>query len=108
MKKVLQKVKIAISAVLVAFLFWTVISWMDVCLHNTSDGDVHSWNMFQIIVDQVEMSEQEYYEQLDKETASGNCDRCIYGCCEECHLQCNKSYEDYMREARGWLEDVGF
>ena len=54
------------------------------------------------------MSEQEDYEGLEWESANGDCDGCIYGCCGERHLQCNKSYEDYMREARGWLEDVGF
>ena len=54
------------------------------------------------------MSEQEYYERLVQETSNGDCDRCSYGWVGECHIQCNKSYEDYMREERRWLEDVGF
>lgn len=49
------------------------------------------------------MSEKDYNEMMIEETANGDCDRCVYGCCGECHLQCNKSYGDYMRELRGSL-----
>lgn len=46
------------------------------------------------------MSEREYYEMRDDITAEGNCDRCSYGICGECHLQCDESYEDYVLELR--------
>lgn len=56
MKKVLHKISVAVTVILTALLLWAVISWMDVCMHNStpSDGEVHSWNMFQILVDHVE------------------------------------------------------
>ena len=54
------------------------------------------------------MTEKEYNERMIEETANGDCDRCAYGCDGECHLQCNKSYDDYMRELRGWLDSIGF
>lgn len=46
------------------------------------------------------MTEREYYENLESVTANGDCERCTYGCVGECHLECNKSYIDYMRELR--------
>ena len=56
MKKVLHKISVAVTVILTALLLWAVISWMDVCMHNStpSYGELHSWNMFQILVDQVE------------------------------------------------------
>lgn len=49
------------------------------------------------------MSEKEYYEALESATANYDCDRCQYGICGECHLQCNKSFDDYERELNNWL-----
>lgn len=54
------------------------------------------------------MLEREYYEKMEYDTANGDCDRCVYGCAGECHLECIKSYDDYMREERGWLDSIGF
>lgn len=53
------------------------------------------------------MSEREYYERLSEDTANGNCDKCLFGCVGECHIQCDKSFEDYEREERAWLRKLG-
>lgn len=47
------------------------------------------------------MTENEYNEIMINVTVNGDCDRCVYGCVGECYLQCNRSYDDYMREIRG-------
>ena len=52
------------------------------------------------------MTEREYYEQLEYDTSNGDCEKCIYGCVGECHLNCNKSYTDYMRELREWIDSI--
>ena len=52
------------------------------------------------------MSEREYYEILESVTADGDCERCTYGCEGECHLECNKSYIDYMRELRELFDSI--
>lgn len=53
------------------------------------------------------MSEREYYKRLSEDTANGNCDKCLFGCVGECHIQCGKSFEDYEREERAWLRKLG-
>ena len=52
------------------------------------------------------MTEREYYENLESVTANGDCEKCMYGCEGECHLECNKSYIDYMRELRECLDSI--
>lgn len=44
------------------------------------------------------MTEREYYEIVDMITHDGDCEKCGYSICGDCHLQCDKPYETYIKE----------
>lgn len=50
----------------------------------------------------MELTKIEYYDLLENCTSHGDCDRCDYGLIGECHLQCTKTYEQYVKEEEIW------
>lgn len=53
------------------------------------------------------MSEREYYEFLEELVKGGDCDRCSFGIEGNCHLDCDKSYQDFLREEKEFLNSIG-
>ena len=52
MKKVTKVVGNAMWLAGIAFLLWMAVSWVDVCIHNTTpDGEAHSWNAIRLLVE---------------------------------------------------------
>lgn len=52
------------------------------------------------------MTEREYNEMLESVTSEFDCDRCMYGLCGECNLQCNISYEEYMKMSADFIKSL--
>ena len=60
MKKVFKTIENIIYTIIIMFFIWFMISFINVVMHNNSDQQYASWNMFVIMEEKYE----EYQERI--------------------------------------------
>lgn len=54
MKKVFKTIENIIYTIIIVFFIWFIISFVNVVMHNNSDQQYASWNMFVIMEEKYE------------------------------------------------------
>jgi len=60
MKKVFKTIENIIYTIIIIFFIWFMVSFINVVMHNNSDQQYESWNMFVI----MEENYEEYQERV--------------------------------------------